>query len=140
MELGQTYCGAREVHCVDCPVGGFCQTQSPMSLPVKKPRKKFITVAEHAFLILEDDKILLSKGSGSRRKGFWHLPLRSEDEAARFEEESQHRYTITRYRVTVHLYRGNSITRTEGEEFHHLDSLEELPIASPIRKIIKASL
>jgi len=140
MELGQTYCGAREVHCVDCPVGGFCQTQSPMSLPVKKPRKKFITVDEHAFLILKNDKILLSKGSGSRRKGFWHLPLRGENEAARFKEESQHRYTITRYRVTVHLYRGNSITQTEGEEFHDLGSLERLPIASPIRKIIKASL
>ena len=140
MELGQTYCGAREVHCVDCPVGGFCQTQSPMSLPVKKPRKKFITEDEHAFLILKNDKILLSKGSGSRRKGFWHLPLRGENEAARFKEESQHRYTITRYRVTVHLYRGNSITQTEGEEFHDLGSLERLPIASPIRKIIKASL
>ncbi len=140
MELGQTYCGAREVHCVDCPVGGFCQTQSPMSLPVKKPRKKFVTVAEHAFLILEDDKILLSMGSGSRRKGFWHFPLRSEDESARFEEESQHRYTITRYRVTVHLYRVNSFTRMKGEEFHPLDSLEDLPIASPVRKIIKASL
>lgn len=140
MELGQTYCGAREVHCVDCPVGGFCQTQSPLSLPVKKPRKKFVKVAEHAFLILKDDKILLSKGSGSRRRGFWHLPLRSEDESARFEEESQHRYTITRYRVTVHLYRVNSSTRMKGEEFHPLDSLEELPIASPVRKIIKASL
>ena len=121
-------------------VGGFCQTQSPMSLPVKKPRKKFVTLAEHAFLILRDDKILLSKGSGSRRKGFWHLPLRSEDESARFEEESQHRYTITHYRVTVHLYRVSSFTRIKGEEFHSLDSLEELPIASPVRKIIKASL
>ena len=140
MELGQTFCGAREVRCAKCPVGDFCQTRLPLSLPVKKPRKKFVAISEHAFLVLKNDKILLSKGNGSQRKGFWHLPLRSEDESVCFEEESRHRYTITHHRVTVHLYRVNSITPIKGEVYHSLDSLDELPIASPIRKIINASL
>jgi len=140
MELGQTYCSSREARCTSCPVRDFCQTRSPMSLPVKKPRKKFVAVDEHAFLVLQNKKILLSKEIGSRRKGFWHLPLRSEDESAHYQETSRHRYTITHHRVTVHLYRVNSLLPIEGEAFHLLESLDELPIASPMRKIIKAAL
>lgn len=140
MELGQTFCTAREAHCSSCPVKDFCQTQSPLSLPIKKPRKKFVNTNEHAFLTIKDNKILLAKEDGSRRKGFWHLPIRQEDECAHLAEESQHRYTITHHRVTVFLYRGSPGSKKEGEQFHDLGSLDELPIATPMRKIINASL
>ncbi|MDA7881946.1 hypothetical protein N9A94_06535 [Akkermansiaceae bacterium] len=140
MELGQTFCTAREAQCLSCPVHDFCQSTEPLILPLKKPRKKFVAVSEHAFLAIKGEGILLAKETGSRRKGFWRLPLRSEDECAHLSPESQHRYTITHHRVTVNLYRGTPPSINAQEQIHALDSLDDLPIASPMRKIINSSL
>ncbi len=142
MELGQTYCSPKKPSCLTCPVQNFCQTKDPASLPIKKPRKKFVAVEEHAIFVLKDDHILLTKESGSRRKGFWHLPLRSAEETSHLETKSTHRYTITHHKVTLLLYQvaphqipGNT---QETETFHPLKSLEKLPLPSPIRRVINA--
>lgn len=140
MELGQTHCAPKSPTCLICPVRNFCQTRDPEKLPIKKPRKKFAAVTEHTHLWLEGGKILLSQGSDSRRKGFWKLPIRSPEECAHLDPVSQHRYVITHHKVSVLLYRTKPQTIQDGEKFHELSSLESLPIATPIRKIIDNTL
>lgn len=140
MELGQTQCSPKSAACESCPVRDFCQCSSPDSLPVKKPRRQFVPVDEHAFLHLKGNKILLAHGNATRRKGFWHLPLREPEVCAHLEPVSTHRYTITHHRVTVHLYRNDPGNLLEGESFQALGDLPDLPIASPIRKILNQEL
>jgi A/G-specific adenine glycosylase len=139
MELGQTHCSPRDPSCLICPVRGFCQTPTPDTLPIKKPRKKFIAIEEHALLWIENSRILLSPGHDSRRKGFWKLPLRTPEECAHFDHVSKHRYVITHHKVTVFLYHEKPGKLLEGEKFHPVSSLESLPIATPIRKILNAA-
>ena len=138
MELGQTICSSKSPACLICPARSFCQTKSPSSLPVKKPRKKFVQTEEHAFFWIESNRILLSKGHDSRRKGFWKLPLRSPEECAHLDFLSQHRYTITHHKVTLYLYHAKPPHLLEGEEYHFISKLSNLPIATPIRKILSA--
>jgi A/G-specific adenine glycosylase len=140
MELGQTVCTPRSPTCLTCPVNQFCQTTAPESLPAKKPRKKFVQVEEHAFLWIEGDRILLSTGHDTRRRGFWKLPLRSPDECAHLEAESTHRYVITHHKVTLHLYRAEPPNQLPEEHYHRIDKLADLPIATPIRKILNQAL
>jgi A/G-specific adenine glycosylase len=137
MELGQTICSSKSPACLICPVQRFCQTRVPGSLPMKKPRKKFVQIDEHAFFWIENNKILLSKGHDSRRKGFWKLPLRSPEECSHLESLSQHRYTITHHKVTLHLYQAKPPHLLEDEEYHFISELTNLPIATPIRKILE---
>lgn len=138
MELGQTICSPRNPTCHLCPVSDFCQTSDPETLPNKKPRKKFVPVEEHALLWVEGGKILLSPGDDSRRKGFWKLPLRSAEDCAHLEPISSHRYVITHHKVTLSLYRQKPQSIRKGEVYHPLSEVDSLPIATPIRKILKA--
>lgn len=138
MELGQTLCSPRKPSCLICPVRTFCQANTPESLPVKKPRKKFIQVDEHALFSIKGKTVLLSPGDDSRRKGFWKLPLRSPEQCAHLEAKSTHRYTITHHKVTLHLYHSHPMELLSGETYHSVDSLADLPIATPIRKILNA--
>ncbi|MEJ6579968.1 MAG: A/G-specific adenine glycosylase [Akkermansiaceae bacterium] len=140
MELGQTFCSPRTPSCPECPVKKFCQCPDPGKLPVKKPRRQFVAVDEHAFLHLKGGQVLLAMGEASRRRGFWHLPMRDTEDCAHLESSSQHRYTITHHRVTVHLYHHNPGKILEGEVFHKISDLESLPIASPMRRILESEL
>lgn len=140
MELGQTICSPRKPACFLCPVRDFCQCKTPEILPVKKPRRQFVSVDEHALLSIKDHKVLLSLGDDSRRKGFWKLPLRPPEQCAHLEPESTHRYTITHHRVTLHLYRTCPRKILSGEVYHPVKSLADLPIATPIRRILSSSL
>ncbi|YCM44141.1 A/G-specific adenine glycosylase [Verrucomicrobiaceae bacterium 227] len=140
MELGQTFCSPRNPSCPACPVKSFCQCLEPAKLPIKKPRKKFVAVDEHAFLHQKGPEVLLAMGEDSRRRGFWHLPMRDIESCAHLEASSQHRYTITHHRVTVHLYHHDPGALKEGEAFHRISDLESLPIASPMRRILEKEL
>ncbi|MFT6864458.1 MAG: A/G-specific adenine glycosylase [Akkermansiaceae bacterium] len=138
MELGQTLCTPRSPECLICPVRDFCQTNSPADLPIKKPRKKFVAIEEHAFLHIQGGEILLTLGEDSRRKGFWKLPLREAERCAHLEPASKHRYVITHHKVTLHLYRSDPGDLRDGEKYHPLTEVDSLPIATPIRKILVA--
>lgn len=140
MELGQTLCIPRSPTCLICPVQSFCQSPDPEKLPVKKPRRKFVAVEEHALLWIEGDQILLSPGHDSRRKGFWKLPLRSAEDCAHLTPLSTHRYVITHHKVTLRLYSQKPSALLAGEAYHPLASLADLPIATPVRKILSAVL
>lgn len=137
MELGQTHCSSNKPNCLVCPLKQYCQTQTPEDLPRKKPRRKMVIIEEHALLWVSDGKIYLTQEEGSRRKGFWRLPLATSEETAHLEAQSTHRYTITHHKVTLSLYPVKTV-KTKGE-FFGAEELKELPIASPIRRVIESA-
>lgn len=136
MELGQTHCRPKSPTCLTCPVQAFCQTRFPEALPVKKPRKKFLNTDEHALWFQRGNKLLLKKGDQSRRKGFYHLPLRSAEELAHLEPDTTLKYTITHHRVTLHLYETQNVPPAKDELWIPFHELKKLPISTPVRKII----
>lgn len=140
MELGQTHCRPRNPDCVACPVARFCATREPERLPRKKPRAKAVEVTEHALLVKRKGQLLLAKEEGSRRKGFYHLPLRSEDEVADLTRQQTTRYTITKHRVTLHLYEVTGEVPggiRPQESWFPMAAVEGLPMPSPIRKALR---
>lgn len=138
MELGQTVCTSGEPCCVLCPIRTWCTAEHPETLPVKLPKKE-ITHTEHCdILCLTAQGLLLERqGERERHAGMYRLPRRSAAEVAELEHLCDQCYSVTRYKVTRHLYRAASgSSPREGERFIPLAELAQTPLASPDRKII----
>ena len=148
MEIGQTYCRPKKPECLQCPVATFCKTRNPEELPKKKKKAAVVLVDEHALLVRKADKILLTREEGARRKGFYRLPLRSQEEVADLTLIQTSKYAITKHRVTLHLYEvtgaipGDSSAGdvSPGESWHSLQEVADLPMPSPIRRALEQAL
>lgn len=138
MELGQTICTGGEPTCLLCPVRAFCKAESPAALPVKLPKKETLTAEHHDLWVLTEQGLLMEKqADGKRHEGMYRLPQRSKEQVASLPLLATQKYTVTRYKVTRHLYRGPADTDPQGaEEFIPLHLLPSTPMASPDRKII----
>lgn len=139
MELGQTICTGSAPNCLLCPVREWCRATNPESLPVKTPRKEITAVEHHDIFLLTEAGILLEKQTdGKRHEGMYRLPRRNPEELTRLPELCSQKYSVTRYKVTRHLYQASEDTAARnGEEFIPLDRLESIPMASPDRKILR---
>lgn len=139
MEVGQVFCRPAKPNCLACPLASFCRTREPEKRPRKKGRPKPLEVIEHAIWVRDHQRVLLAREEGSRRQGFYRLPLRSADEVADLEILQTSQYTITKHRVTLNLYasaaEGNGDLRA-GEIWVTLSELAELPIQTPVRKLL----
>lgn len=138
MELGQTICTSGEPRCVLCPIRKWCTAEHPETLPVKLPKKE-VTRLEHCdILCLTPQGLLLEQqGENARHAGMYRLPRRSEAEVDGLEHLTDQGYSVTRYKVTRHLYRAaEGTTPREGERFIPLTELAQTPLASPDRKIL----
>ena len=138
MELGQTICTGGEPTCLLCPVRAFCKAEAPAALPVKLPKKETLTAEHHDLWVLTERGLLMEKqADGKRHEGMYRLPQRSKEQVAALPLLTTQKYTVTRYKVTRHLYRGPADTDPQGaEEFIPLNLLPSTPMASPDRKII----
>lgn len=138
MELGQTICTGGEPTCLLCPVRAFCKAEAPAALPVKLPKKETLIAEHHDLWVLTERGLLMEKqADGKRHEGMYRLPQRSKEQVAALPLLTTQKYTITRYKVTRHLYRGPADTDPQGaEEFIPLHLLPSTPMASPDRKII----
>lgn len=138
MELGQTICTGGEPTCLLCPVRAFCKAESPATLPVKLPKKETLTAEHHDLWVLTERGLLMEKqADGKRHEGMYRLPQRSKEQVAALPLLTTQKYTVTRYKITRHLYRGPADTAPQGsEEFIPLHLLPATPMASPDRKII----
>ena len=143
MELGQTHCRPRQPDCGACPVSAFCRSRNPEALPVKGRR---VTQAElHEWAVWRRDRrgrILLHHEDGPRRTGLWKLPLRDEGEVAG-PPLIEHRYAITRYRVTLRVFPGgvrDGSPLRPGERWVESDSIPGLAMAAPFRKVVEGLL
>jgi A/G-specific adenine glycosylase len=142
MELGQTICRPGIPDCLSCPVSAFCRTRDPEALPLKRKKTVTTELVEHAVWLLDSTgRVLVHHESGSRRRGMWRLPLRSEEETRALPLKYRGRYTITRYRVTLEVRDGGVFksggTIAEGDEWKTFSELAALPMPSPYRRAIE---
>ena len=141
MELGQRICRPGVPDCLSCPVAGFCKTREPELLPVKRQKTLITAVDEHA-LWLRDGKgrLLLHREGGKRREGLWKLPTREAAEISRLPVLDEHRYTITRYRVTLRVHDGAGMGRNfkpgPDETWQDAEAVLALAMPSPFRRAI----
>jgi A/G-specific adenine glycosylase len=97
-------------------------------------------VDEHVLVARQEGKVLLQQETGRRRKGLWKLPGRSGEEVAGLTPSGKHKYGITRYRVTMHLYETDGAQAAEGERWFRLEEVADLPMPSPYRRAVERYL
>lgn len=138
MELGQSVCRVGMPDCWQCPVAEFCRSRAPEALPVKAKRTELTSIEEHAIWVENaEGAILLQQEQGSRRKGMWRLPLRPAEEVSEQDLLLQVSYGITRYRVTLRIYRPRQWQVHDNDQWIHADQVEQLPMATPHRKVMR---
>jgi A/G-specific adenine glycosylase len=142
MELGQTICTSSRPDCLLCPLRQWCRAEQPENLPVKLPKKEITTMEHHDIFLLTEAGLLLEKQAGNKRHaGMYRLPRRSTEHCAALPHLADQKYSITRYKVTRHLYQAAAEESPQpGEEFIPLSRLDDTPMASPDRKIIRQFL
>ncbi len=141
MELGQTLCRPGLADCLCCPVASFCKTRDPGRLPVKRSKAVITAIDEHALWLRDGNgRILLHREGGRRREGLWKLPTRGAAEISTLPVLDEHRYTITRYRVTLRVHDGSGMTENfrleAGEVWQEADDVMALAMPSPFRRAI----
>ncbi|NRB74603.1 MAG: A/G-specific adenine glycosylase [Verrucomicrobiales bacterium] len=145
MELGQRICTKGAPACEKCPVSEWCRGRHEgelEGLPMKKAKTTITRRDETVGLIVEEGRIFLERETGSRRKGLWHLPRLSEGDCDDFEELYRFDYAITRYRVTLRVFRvpgpvSKQMTGSREGEWFDLSSDRAWPaLGSPYRKAI----
>ena len=138
MELGQTICTTGSPTCLLCPVRAYCTATAPETLPVKLPKKE-ITALEHwdIWHLTESGLLMEKQPGGKRHEGMYRLPRRSAEELADLPHLCDQKYTVTRYKVTRHLYLAETATPRRGECFIPLADLPTTPMASPDRKLVE---
>lgn len=138
MELGQRLCTTGQPDCLLCPIRPWCRAENPAELPVKLPKKE-VTATEHwdIWLLTEQGLLMEKQRAGNRHEGMYRLPRRSREEVAALPHLCDRKYSVTRYKVTQHLYRAAADTAPRaGEEFIPLKKLPAVPMASPDRKLV----
>ena len=144
MELGQRVCFRASPNCSGCPVRSWCtvgQGGVAEEFPVKKGGRVTTVRQERVVIAVKNRRILLCPETGTRRKGLWRLPEISSGDAADLIELFRFEYAITRYRVTLMVYRHSSSlskAEPEGARWFNQEREEEMPaIGSPYRKAMK---
>ncbi len=145
MELGQTVCRPGVPDCLNCPVAGFCAAIEPAGLPVKRRKLPVTAVDEHALWLRDPGgRLLLHHEGGERRTGLWKLPIREVTEVRHLPVLVEHRYSITRYRVTLQVREGNaeevSCRPAAGDAWMDLGEIPTLAMAAPFRKVVEQLL
>ena len=142
MELGQSICTTAAPTCLLCPVREFCTAEAPASLPVKLPKKETLTAEHHDLWMVTDAGLLMEKqADGKRHEGMYRLPQRPKEATAGLPQLATQKYSVTRYKVTRHLYLASEgMPIQPNEVFIALDKLAETPMASPDRKLVNKQL
>ena len=145
MELGQKICRPGVPDCLGCPVAGFCKTREPGSLPVKRQKTTITAVDEHALWLRDKNgRLLLHREGGKRREGLWKLPTREAVAISPLPVLDEHRYTITRYRVTLRVHDGAALGKNfrpaEDEVWQEAADVLALAMPSPFRRVIERLL
>lgn len=142
MELGQTYCLPAAPDCLLCPCRELCRADNPASLPVKTPRPEWILETHYDLLCVTPLGVLMEKQAGGKRhEGMYRLPRRAKADVRGLRPLATQKYGVTRYRITRHLFAtGDPDAARPGEEWIPLARVEELPMASPDRKLLRRFL
>ena len=141
MELGATVCRARAPQCLLCPVLNFCAAapHDPERLPIKRARKATIALEENCAWIVQDGRLLLQQGVGSRWKGLWKLPPLPEGSATDGEPLHHLVYPFTHYHVTLRVFAASAPNGPPGmhQAWCPLEGLETVAMAAPHRRAVR---
>ncbi|MDQ3621454.1 MAG: A/G-specific adenine glycosylase [Verrucomicrobiota bacterium] len=140
MELGALLCTPGTPRCLLCPVREFCAADDPESLPLKKPRRKTLELREECAWVIDRDRILLERQTGSRWRGLWKLPL-LDTRPAGAESLVQLAYPFTHHRVILTVFAG-PVPATIGpaQEWFSRAELEAIAIPAPHRRALLSLL
>jgi A/G-specific adenine glycosylase len=134
MDLGSTICTASNPQCDICPLSSRCLTEDPATLPRKKPKPSITQKKENRLFYQRSNRLYLEHSAGPRWKGLWILPLATEALSHKNYLASI-TYPITRYRVTMKLYRGIGAPPKNLHPFSKKE-LTTLAIPSPHRRAL----
>lgn len=145
MELGQVVCRPGVPDCGRCPVARYCQASAPEDLPVKARKTAITAVAEHALWLRDGaGRLLLHQEGGRRRTGLWKLPTREALEISQLPVLIEHRYSITRYRVSLQVHDGRELGRAfhpaDGDAWREPEEVHTLAMAAPFRRVVERLL
>lgn len=138
MDLGSLICTATHPKCAQCPLEKLCQASEPEALPQKKPRAVVTQKKEQRALYERDGHIYLEHSQGPHWKGLWILPL-CVSSSAPLDYITSLIYPITRFRVTMELYRSSGAIPKGLFPFSRKE-LEKIAIPSPHRKALEKIL
>ena len=147
MDLGSMICVSGKPNCPQCPLVKLCEAEEPSTLPRKKP-KAAITAKKEARAFYQRGKfIYLEQSLGPLWKGLWILPeYSSPPRKSRHSSSDGGKdfvasivYPITRYRVTMSLYKPSGAVPKNLTSFS-ISELDQIAIPSPHRKALKALL
>jgi A/G-specific adenine glycosylase len=118
-----------------------CRTRDPESLPVKKPRRKTIALAENCAWIVHDGRLLLEHQTGPRWRGLWKLPvLETPPTSPHHKLLLAFDYPFTHHRVTLSVFTGKPPKPSDippTQSWHSLDQIDTIALAAPHRRAIK---
>ncbi len=142
MEIGALICAPRAPRCDECPVAEFCSARAQgltEELPVKKPRRSAVRLAERCALVTRGGEVLLERQDGPRWRGLWKLPaieIIPEERPLLVMD-----YPFTHHRVTLSVYKKKR--RGKGRDihaWHPISRLPEVPLAAPHRRALEQLL
>jgi A/G-specific adenine glycosylase len=142
MELGAILCVTRQPQCLLCPIRAHCRAFAAGTagdLPIKKARRKTVSLAESCAWTVGEGRILLEQQTGTRWRGLWKLPLLSVPPAG--EPLLMLDYPFTHHRVTLSVFAqpAPGVMR-ENLAWHACRELAEVPLTSPHRRAIERLL
>ena len=145
MELGQAVCRPGVPACELCPVARYCRTRAPHLLPVKARKTPVTAVDEHALWLRDGaGRLLLHHEGGPRRTGLWKLPTREAAAIAHLPVLIEHRYAITRYRVSLKVHDGGrpgpARQPAGGDAWRDPAEVPALAMAAPFRLVVERLL
>ncbi len=138
MELGALVCVSGKPKCHACPLVGWCRSEDPESLPVKRPKPSVERLIERRAFFLKDGNVWLEQEHGSRWRGLWRLPVSRGGGAPRWSGQ----YAITRYQVRLEVFDGLREEFPDSGEGRWVGgaALAAIPMPSPHRKAVQSLL
>src|SRR5207247_10195483 len=121
-----------------CPVRAFCATRDPESLPVKKPRRKTVALAERCAFVFLRGRILLEQRDAARWRGLWTLPAISNFKSQVSDLTPLVRvvFPFTHHRVTLEVFRARAPRPlAKNQRWFESDSLDHVAMPSPHRPL-----
>ncbi|MGB8355331.1 MAG: A/G-specific adenine glycosylase [Chthoniobacteraceae bacterium] len=145
MELGALICLPRSPKCTVCPVQKHCTAVDPETLPVKKPRRKTVELAEHAAWIVKGGRILLQQQTGVRWRGLWKLPVFNlapgMDQQFAPTPLLRFTYPFTHHRVMLAIFAQTAPdTLVDCQSWFKIKELEQLAMTAPHRRAVEQLL
>ncbi len=160
MELGATICTARTPECARCPIAGLCRARAQgraSELPTLPARPKAVKRHFVAFVMESGSRFLIrQRPPGVVNGHLWEFPnaeitgpnpqisllarvTAGVGSGSRFHHLCRFDHTITRYRITVDVFR-TTVTKARpkanGGQWLTLKALQRLPFSSAHKKIV----